>query len=217
MGHIFPRRKEWAKTLQISSVSTLGTLILFPTGPLFMLFISAWNIFPLIYPVTQLGCFLLQEACFAQPDRFALPSVSTLRALLAATWSDHSQGYRGIIIWLGKRVSHSSNGPMSEEVTTTHTKHVWKEQRVGCALRQALHFSTLNCHSTSGGHTRASLVAQWRIHLPVQKTWVRSLIREDPSCCGATEPVHRNDWAHALETGKQLPSSHAATTEARSR
>ena len=42
---------------------------------------------------------------------------------------------------------------------------------------------------------RASLVAQWiRISLPVQKSWVRSLIWEDPTCCGGTcirtfEPV----------------------------
>ena len=30
MGHISPRRKEWAKAPQISSVSTLGTLVFFP-------------------------------------------------------------------------------------------------------------------------------------------------------------------------------------------
>ena len=40
---------------------------------------------------------------------------------------------------------------------------------------------------------RASLVAQWlRIRLPVQGTQVRALVREDPTCCGATKPVHRN-------------------------
>ena len=39
----------------------------------------------------------------------------------------------------------------------------------------------------------ASLVAQWLgVHLPVQGTWVRSLVQEDPTCCGATGPVHRN-------------------------
>ena len=39
----------------------------------------------------------------------------------------------------------------------------------------------------------ASLVAQWlRIHLPVQETWVRALVREDPTCRGATKPVHHN-------------------------
>ena len=36
----------------------------------------------------------------------------------------------------------------------------------------------------------ASLVAQWlRICLPMQGTWVRALVWEDPTCCGATRPV----------------------------
>ena len=39
----------------------------------------------------------------------------------------------------------------------------------------------------------ASLVAQWlRICLPMQGTWVRALVWEDPTCCGATKPVHHN-------------------------
>ena len=38
-----------------------------------------------------------------------------------------------------------------------------------------------------------SLVAQWlRIHLPMQGTRARSLVREDPTCRGATKPVHHN-------------------------
>ena len=40
---------------------------------------------------------------------------------------------------------------------------------------------------------RASLVAQWlRIRLPMQGTQVRALVREDPTCHGATKPVHHN-------------------------
>ena len=40
---------------------------------------------------------------------------------------------------------------------------------------------------------RASLVAQWlRIRLPMQGTRVRALVREDPTCCGATKPVSHN-------------------------
>ena len=39
----------------------------------------------------------------------------------------------------------------------------------------------------------ASLVAQWlRIRLPMQGTWVRALVQEDPTCRGAAKPVHRN-------------------------
>ena len=39
----------------------------------------------------------------------------------------------------------------------------------------------------------ASLVAQWlRICLPMQGTWVRALVWEDPTCRGATKPVSHN-------------------------
>ena len=49
-----------------------------------------------------------------------------------------------------------------------------------------------------------SLVAQWlRIHLPMQGTRVQALVREDPTCRGATKPVRHNYWACALE-----PASH---------
>ena len=40
---------------------------------------------------------------------------------------------------------------------------------------------------------RASLVAQWlRIRLPMQGTRVQALVREDPTCHGATKPVSHN-------------------------
>ena len=40
---------------------------------------------------------------------------------------------------------------------------------------------------------RASLVAQWlRVCLPMQRTWVRALVWEDPTSRGATGPVGRN-------------------------
>ena len=40
-----------------------------------------------------------------------------------------------------------------------------------------------------------------RVCLPKQKTWVWSLIQEDPTCHRATEPVRHNYWACALEPG----------------
>ena len=41
-----------------------------------------------------------------------------------------------------------------------------------------------------------SLVAQWlRIRLPMQGTQVRALVWEDPTCRGATKPMHHNYWA----------------------
>ena len=45
---------------------------------------------------------------------------------------------------------------------------------------------------------RASLVAQWlRVCLPMQGTWVRALVWEDPTCRGAAGPVCHNYWACA--------------------
>ena len=47
-------------------------------------------------------------------------------------------------------------------------------------------------------------MAQWlRIRLPVQGTRVRALVREDPTCRGATKLVRHYYWAWALE-----PTSH---------
>ena len=47
----------------------------------------------------------------------------------------------------------------------------------------------------------ASLVAQWlRIHLPIQGTQVQALIREDPTCRGATtEPALWSPCATTIE------------------
>ena len=49
-----------------------------------------------------------------------------------------------------------------------------------------------------------SLVAQWLgIRLPMQGTWIWSLVLEDPTCHGATKPVCHNYRACTLE-----PASH---------
>ena len=46
------------------------------------------------------------------------------------------------------------------------------------------------------------LVAQWwRNRLPIQETWIWSLIQEDPTCCRTTKPVRHNYWACAPEPG----------------
>ena len=61
--------------------------------------------------------------------------------------------------------------------------------------------------------SRASLVTQWlRICLPMQGTRVQALVREDPTCHGATKPVHHNCWACALEPASHNYRSPCATT-----
>ena len=38
--------------------------------------------------------------------------------------------------------------------------------------------------------TYGTSLVQWlRIHLPMQETWIPSLIQEGPTCGGATKPV----------------------------
>ena len=59
-------------------------------------------------------------------------------------------------------------------------------------------------HSLRNTVLGTSLVAQWlRIRLPMQRTWVQSLVLEDPTCHEATKPVRHNYQACALE-----PASH---------
>ena len=54
---------------------------------------------------------------------------------------------------------------------------------------------------------RTSLVAQClKIRLPMQGTRVWSLVREDPTCRGATKPAHHNYWACALQLLKPAHS-----------
>ena len=60
------------------------------------------------------------------------------------------------------------------------------------------------------GHNKAKktgtcLVAQWlRIRLPMQGTRVWALVREDPTCRGATKPVCHNYWACVLQLLKPV-------------
>ena len=59
---------------------------------------------------------------------------------------------------------------------------------------------------------RASLVVQWlRICLPMQGTRVRALVREDPTCRGATRPVSHNYWACA--SGACAPNKRCRDSE----
>jgi len=49
-----------------------------------------------------------------------------------------------------------------------------------------------------------------RIHLPMQKTQVWSLILEDPACSGATKTVSHNYWVFALEPGSHNCWAHTS-------
>ena len=59
-----------------------------------------------------------------------------------------------------------------------------------CLRPQLENMETIGMKKTIG---RTSLVVQGlRIRLPMQGTWVRALVQEDPTCHGATKPLHHN-------------------------
>ena len=68
-------------------------------------------------------------------------------------------------------------------------KQIWEEKRVTPQF-----YVWPSWHLCEKVHVQvASLVAQWlRIRLPMQETQVRALVREDPTCRGATKPVRHN-------------------------
>ena len=56
---------------------------------------------------------------------------------------------------------------------------------------------------------RTCLVVQWlRIHLPVQGTWILSLLREDSTCCVTTKPT----TGLAASAATEAPASAARVT-----
>ena len=79
------------------------------------------------------------------------------------------------------------------------------------------------CFSAKRHLSGISLVVQWLgICLPIQGTWVQSLVWEYPTCHGAAKPTSHNYWASTLESVScnywahtpQLLSSGSRTREA---
>ena len=61
-----------------------------------------------------------------------------------------------------------------------------------------MHFILL--HEKKKQNSRTSLVVQWlRICLPMQRTWVQSLVQEASTHCGVTKAMHHVCGACALE------------------
>ena len=66
-------------------------------------------------------------------------------------------------------------------------------QWLGLRAFTAVGTSAIPGQGTKIPQAGASLVAQWlRICLPMQGTQVQGLVREDPTCRGATKAVHHN-------------------------
>ena len=81
-----------------------------------------------------------------------------------------------------------------------HSPKTWVHELVTYPWTPLPHIAFKNASWTS-------LVLQWlTIHLPMQETWVLSLLQEDSTCCGAPKPMLHNYWAYALEPTVQFSS-----------
>ena len=77
-----------------------------------------------------------------------------------------------------------------------NTSHVYYPFVFLCVLASVLSLFFCRHIFMYSGISGASLVVHWlRIRLPVQGTWVRALVWEDPTCRGTAKPVRRSSRA----------------------
>ena len=97
--------------------------------------------------------------------------------------------------------------PFSFSPPTTHIMEMWIGLQFLLNVQHPL--SSAQPCSCSSGYLLPAVKGcvlrgfpggEWlRIRLPMQETWVRALVQEDPTCRGATKPMCHNYWACALE------------------
>ena len=86
----------------------------------------------------------------------------------------------------------------SKLVFTRGTRHdciFWTEQ----ITTDIFAAKTCFLHDKNNEHLGFPVVQWLRTCLPMQRTWVGSLVQEDLTCLGAIKPVNRNCWACTLE------------------
>ena len=98
------------------------------------------------------------------------------------------------------KVARAVSWGRSRALTIVVDRANWEKPQSRPVLTQ-FHPSKLYLKHINPG---TSLVVQGlRIRLPMQGTWVRALVQEDSTCCGATKLMRHNSWACVLE-----PTSH---------
>lgn len=81
--------------------------------------------------------------------------------------------------------------------------------------RPSLFLYQENRHQHLAKCRTSQVVQSIRVHLPMRRSLVRSLLWEDFTCCGARKPTGHNCWSlHAPGPEPQLTSLCAAATEA---
>ncbi|KAJ8791385.1 hypothetical protein J1605_004332 [Eschrichtius robustus] len=85
------------------------------------------------------------------------------------------------------------NQDIDANAANVNTEHFHRLKNPGTSLVVQWLRIAFQCRGHQFDPWGTSLVAQWlRIRLPMQGTWVRALVREDPTCLGATKPMCHN-------------------------
>ena len=133
---------------------------------------------------------------------------------VATAHEDHPRGRRGAGDWHGTPpLWHASAQPWNDD--RWGSIHMTPKPRCrGLSTlpgRQGRMGTSLSSQHPCGpkAQCRTSLVVQWyRICLPMQGTWVRSLVWGDFTCHRATKPEHHNYRGHPLEPALLNKRSH---------
>ena len=98
-----------------------------------------------------------------------------------------------------KQLKRPSTGEWISKLYSIHTGKYYSAIKRNQLLPYATAWMNLkHIMQSEKSQTRASLVAQWlRICLPMQETWVRAQVWEDPTCHRAAGPMSHNYWACA--------------------
>ena len=114
-------------------------------------------------------------------------SLSLAPAPIITSWASVSAPTQGgrCLRWLGQKLLARPRQFVGREILAHPNTQM--------GLKESSEGKTVVRKKKTKNQSRASLVAQWlRIRLPMQGTWVRALVREDPTCRGAAKPVRRN-------------------------
>ena len=115
------------------------------------------------------------------------PSPGRRHLFGAAPHPPHLDSPSEMKLWLPAVITSLVTHSILASFSSLSSVSVWKFHRLGGLKTTEIDFWTF------------PVVQWWRIHLPMQGSWVWSLVREDSIRCRATKPMSHNFWAHVLE------------------
>ena len=131
------------------------------------------------------------------------------RGVWCATVHEVAKSWTWLIDWIRTRKTKGMRTQLYLKRTRLHlqtdvvrfaTSSSAFQNTLSIALTSQFALQTLTLPSLKNKPGTSSLVVQWiRIHLPMQGTQVRSLVREHSTCCGTSNPVCQNYWVPILQ------------------